>query len=355
MITISHCIESAGARYHIKPIAIERVIETTMHSGATLKQLAEKRHLYGPMAISIQWRQSLERAGFSWAQVTRNTCQNISAGAWILSYDQTARQRSNTSDFNKVSATIKRNAQAASSHVPVPVQLPQCANTYATDYHVPISMVQRVVDTVHRSKWITGVGIMGVPRNWLPLMVSSGFSAYRIRTDTCANIQAGTWILAIMDKAKESTAGSRAFGFHGVFTGRLAPLPGTYLPIITNAADYYHIPIPLVEAVIAQESGYNDHAKSSSDAMGLMQMIPSTAARMGVKNAWNPTENIWGGVRYLAYLSKEFNGNETLMLAGYNAGGNAVIKYGYKIPPFPQTQNYVPMVFRRMSLYSKMP
>jgi hypothetical protein len=324
---------------------------TAMHSGLTLKQLSKKRHLYGPMAISIQWRQRLESAGFNWMQVADNSCQNIAAGAWILAFNQDVTQHRIPNPDQHKPGRLMRTANRKPASMP----LPQCAEKYAAVYHVPLSRVQRIVNTVRNAKWVTGVGIMGVPRNWLPVMVSSGFSAYKIRTNTCANLDAGTWILSIMDKAEKSKSGAHAFGFSGAFTGHLAPLPGIYLSTIKNAANYYHISVPLVEAVIAQESGYNAHAESSSDAMGLMQMIPSTAESMGVKDVWNPTQNIWGGVRYLAYLSKEFNGNESLIIAGYNAGGHAVINYGYKIPPFPQTQRYVPMVLKRMSLYSKMP
>ncbi len=117
-----------------------------------------------------------------------------------------------------------------------------------------------------------------------------------------------------------------------------------YVPIIDNAARTHGVDPRLVHAVIRAESGYNDRALSNKGAMGLMQLIPATAERMGVKNHYDPIENIFGGTRYLSILLKMFNGDVELALAGYNAGENAVIRNGYKIPPYAETQAYVPKV-----------
>jgi len=117
-----------------------------------------------------------------------------------------------------------------------------------------------------------------------------------------------------------------------------------YVPIIDNAARAHGVDPRLVHAVIRAESGYNDRALSNKGAIGLMQLIPDTAARMGVKNIYDPVENIFGGTRYLSFLLKMFNGDVELALAGYNAGENAVIRNGYKIPPYAETQAYVPKV-----------
>ena len=96
----------------------------------------------------------------------------------------------------------------------------------------------------------------------------------------------------------------------------------------------------LVHAVILAESAYNPKALSHKGAMGLMQLIPQTAARYGVKNAWNPRQNIDGGVRYLRDLLRQF-GDIELALAAYNAGEKAVERYGNSIPPYQETQTYV--------------
>ncbi len=119
---------------------------------------------------------------------------------------------------------------------------------------------------------------------------------------------------------------------------------GKLVPVIDNAARSHGVDPRLVHAVIRAESGYNERAVSNKGAIGLMQLIPATAQRMGVKNSFDPVENIFGGTRYLSQLLKMFNGNTELALAGYNAGENAVIRFGNQIPPFAETQAYVPKV-----------
>lgn len=119
---------------------------------------------------------------------------------------------------------------------------------------------------------------------------------------------------------------------------------GKLVPVIDNAARAHGVDPRLVHAVIRAESGYNDRAQSNKGALGLMQLIPATAERMGVKNPFDPVDNIFGGTRYLSQLIKMFNGDLELALAGYNAGENAVIRHGNRIPPFAETQAYVPKV-----------
>ena len=102
----------------------------------------------------------------------------------------------------------------------------------------------------------------------------------------------------------------------------------------------------LVKAVIAVESAYDPAAVSPKGAVGLMQLIPGTAARYGVKKSTDPIENVGGGTRYLRDLLRMFDGNLSLALAGYNAGEGAVQRYRNTIPPFPETQAYVKLVMQ---------
>lgn len=109
---------------------------------------------------------------------------------------------------------------------------------------------------------------------------------------------------------------------------------------IDTLAQQYGIDPLLVEAVVLQESGGNSKAKSSAGAVGLMQLMPGTAAELGVTDSYDPIQNLTGGITYLLELLHEFNGNLTDALAAYNAGAYAVKEYG-GVPPYTQTENYV--------------
>jgi len=106
----------------------------------------------------------------------------------------------------------------------------------------------------------------------------------------------------------------------------------------------------LLYSIMHQESSFKPRAMSNKGARGLMQLIPSTASRFGVTNIWDPKQNIEGGARYMRFLLNLFNGDVRLALAGYNAGEGAVMKYGYQVPPYSETREYVRRIGNRYSL-----
>jgi soluble lytic murein transglycosylase-like protein len=106
----------------------------------------------------------------------------------------------------------------------------------------------------------------------------------------------------------------------------------------------------LLYAIMHQESTFKPRAMSNKGARGLMQLMPGTASRFGVGNIWDPKQNIEGGTRYMRFLLDKFDGDVRLALAGYNAGEGAVIKYGYQVPPYSETQEYVRRISKRYDL-----
>ena len=123
------------------------------------------------------------------------------------------------------------------------------------------------------------------------------------------------------------------------------PGPASYPPrfdrIIDQHASRNKVRADLVRAVIQVESGYDPRAVSAKGALGLMQLMPQTARELGVRNPFDPEENIRGGTSYLRQLLERFDQDEELALAAYNAGPQAVVRYGQRVPPYRETRNYV--------------
>jgi soluble lytic murein transglycosylase-like protein len=133
----------------------------------------------------------------------------------------------------------------------------------------------------------------------------------------------------------------------GAAVGWSAP-PGSkaYTDLIDEHARRNNIRQSLVQAVIQVESGFNPFARSPKGAMGLMQLMPDTARALGVRDAYNPAENVRAGVLYLRQLLDRYDNNEALALAAYNAGPGAVDRHGQSVPPYQETKDYMLKVNR---------
>jgi hypothetical protein len=154
-----------------------------------------------------------------------------------------------------------------------------------------------------------------------------------------ADAHAGRWseVLDVVEAARAS--GRAVYGSRAAAARILAD----YGPHLTRAAARHDLSLPLLVAVIAVESGGDPQALSPKGAGGLMQLMPGTAARFGVADAYAPAENIRGGAQYLDWLLRTFRGDAVLALAGYNAGEGAVDAYA-GVPPYGETRDYVAKV-----------
>ena len=123
-----------------------------------------------------------------------------------------------------------------------------------------------------------------------------------------------------------------------------------YAPLIDAAAYKYSLDPALLHAVIRAESGYNPEAVSNKGAAGLMQLMPATASRFGVRDRFDPQDNIEGGARYLSQLLDMFPWDVKLAVAAYNSGENTVKRFGNQVPPIAETRNYVERV---LSYYNR--
>ena len=128
-----------------------------------------------------------------------------------------------------------------------------------------------------------------------------------------------------------------------------------YTSTINWFADHYHLPKSLIHAVVTAESAYDPNAISKAGAVGLMQLMPETARRYGVKNRRNPSDNLSGGTRYLRDLLIMFNNDLALALAAFNAGEGAVKDNGNRIPPYEETREYVRKVISYYRKYQTQP
>lgn len=141
----------------------------------------------------------------------------------------------------------------------------------------------------------------------------------------------------------ENTASAKEIKGFSSYLGESASLD----TIFQKASDTYQVPVELLKAVGKAESNFNPNAVSHCGATGIMQLMPATAASLGVQDSYDPEQNIMGGAKYLSSLLDKYDGDVKLTLAAYNAGSGNVAKYN-GIPPFEETQNYVVKVINYM-------
>jgi len=134
----------------------------------------------------------------------------------------------------------------------------------------------------------------------------------------------------------------------------LSPEQAQVAVLVNRLAPHYGLQPSLVMAVISAESAFNPQARSLKNAQGLMQLIPETAARFGVRDPYDPVQNLQGGMAYLRWLLAYFKGDVRLTLAGYNAGEGAVVRYG-GVPPYAETQAYVEKIIKNYGQWTHPP
>ncbi|NNM64390.1 MAG: transglycosylase SLT domain-containing protein [Burkholderiales bacterium] len=232
----------------------------------------------------------------------------------------------------------------------LPAALATCVATAALHYGVAPARLDAVVLQAQSHPASDRLGVTGIPVAWLPYLRSNGFDLGSVASDPCENIVAGAWILAYTDRLNERLRRwDRA-------AGQLPARARPWQPAIRWVAAQAGLSVALIDSVIYQESRFHPEAlgprtRSGERAVGLMQLLPSTARALHV-DAHNPLQNIWGGTWYLANLVRAYGGDEGLALAAYNSGPGAVAKYG-GIPPYRQTQDYVPSVIERARQYAR--
>lgn len=194
--------------------------------------------------------------------------------------------------------------------------------------------------------------VIGMVSRLLPVVPALVCIAAAVASPAYAQIYVGrdaSGTIVLSDRPLDGgVARSYAVANSGMRTTRAVPydVGSAYDEVIEQAAATHGVRPDLVRAVIHVESGFNPRARSHKGAMGLMQLMPKTAADLGVDNPWDPVQNIRGGVAYLGSLIREF-GDEVLALAAYNAGPGAVNRYGQQVPPYRETQDYVRKITRR--------
>lgn len=223
---------------------------------------------------------------------------------------------------------------------------------------------KRVIRPVSRRVLGLGTGLLALGLMIAGLMLVHGTSLFELRRNAAEGlsvpVDAGNWLVAYSaydGPAAETAATPRSSTRPTQRTYEILPAdavlklpaaPHDVRKLINEVAAEVKIAPALLHAVIATESRYNSDALSPRGAIGLMQLMPETALRFGAPDPYNPRDNVLAGANYLKFLLKLFGNDTELALAAYNAGHNAVLRAGNRIPEYPETQAYVPKVMAYM-------
>lgn len=192
-----------------------------------------------------------------------------------------------------------------------------CAPDIAAHYDVPVALVAQIASAQRG-------GAPVISGDWIPALERAGFVIDQIHRMPCVAVAAASWVLA----------SQRA----------LVRVPGYIESLADSAGREFGVSATLLLAVAWQESHFDPLAVSKVGAQGLMQFMPQTWAEFGIGSPFSPQDSMRAGARYLAYLLKRYDGDVRLALAAYNAGPSAVDQAGRAIPPYKETQKYVPGV-----------
>ena len=213
-------------------------------------------------------------------------------------------------------------------------------------FTAPAAFAQNAAYSFDNFDTRNGIKIHTEPVKSQPLAVKQAPGSKRSGAKASAENQPSTSVqTTAMTFEPVMTTGDVASSLRGFTTGN-AQVDG----YIMESASRNGVDPLLIYSIMHQESSFKPRAISYKGARGLMQLMPGTAARFGVTNIFDPKQNIEGGSRYMKFLLNRFEGNVPLALAGYNAGEGAVDKYGWRIPPYAETQEYVRRISRRYNL-----
>jgi soluble lytic murein transglycosylase-like protein len=231
-----------------------------------------------------------------------------------------------------------------------PPALIQCITDAAERYHISTADIIKSLAATQASPQRFSVGLMGIPIAYEAILPLYGFDNYQVEHDDCTNIQAGALAIAFDQQAGQVQVQMR------LWQGGETPVPlreraSRYASLLNWASQSYRVPVALLEAIITQESGFQPDVVSPKGAIGLMQLMPDTARGLGV-NPYDVEQNIAGGAALISSLIVKYSGDLSLALAAYNAGSANVDRYG-GVPPFAETQKYVPSVEGLYSQYSQ--